>query len=411
MPVTPEPTSLLDAFAHEAMTVGARPRGHRLGGANDPLAIGLVGTYPPTRCGIATFTASLARAMATDASGIRLGVVNCADAGGTTPRRPEVVAEVIPGSSASREAAAEALDEFDVVLLQHEYGIFGGEDGEEVLDLVDRLSSPLIVVLHTVLLSASPRQRAILEGLAEAARFVVTQSLSARGRLLDTYAVDPRRVRVIPHGATVDPASGGGVRDPVHAPSVLTWGLLGPGKGIELGIEAMARLTDLSPRPQYVVLGQTHPKERFARGEAYRESLVELVDTLGVDDRVEFDDAYRPATSMLGRIGEVDVVLLPYRSREQVVSGVLVEAIAAGKPVVATRFPHAVELLTEGSGLLVAHDDAGAIAAALRSFFTDATLARRLAAAAREQAPTFSWDTVGRAYQRLAYAAARERIG
>jgi glycosyltransferase involved in cell wall biosynthesis len=191
---------------------------------------------------------------------------------------------------------------------------------------------------------------------------------------------------------------------------VLTWGLISAGKGIEYGIEAVARLGDLEPRPRYVVIGQTHPEVIRREGEAYRESLRARVSELHADDLVEFDNGYLDAGSILARIRDADVVLLPYLSREQVVSGVLVEAIASGKPVVATRFPHAVELLGEGSGVLVPHEDTDAISAALRSLLTDRGHAAEAAAVARRQAPRFFWENVARAYRRLAVRATRRHL-
>jgi polysaccharide biosynthesis protein PslF len=201
-------------------------------------------------------------------------------------------------------------------------------------------------------------------------------------------------------------AEDGSARRPV----VLTWGLLGPDKGIEFGIEAVSRLRDLDPPPRYVVCGDTHPRVVESDGEAYRESLLEQVRALGIGAFVEFDAEYVDKESVLAWIRESDVVLLPYRSRDQVVSGVLVEAIASGKPVVATRFPHAVEMLSEGSGILVPHDDPAAIASALRMLLSDPELAARAAAVARGQAPTLAWEHVGSAYRELADRALRKRM-
>lgn len=365
--------------------------------------IGLVGTYPPTKCGIATFTASLGRALATLDTPV--GVVRCVDRPSPAASPEEVIAELVRGSSASRDLAARALDRFDVVVLQHEFGIYGGADGAEVLDLVSRSGTPLVVVLHTVLERPSWRQRSIFERLVARADAVVAQSLAARRLLTSAYSVDPLRVHVIPHGAR--PNLGPSLRNGTSgAPTVITWGLIGPGKGIELGIEAMALLEDLAPQPRYLVLGQTHPKLVAAHGESYRGQLVELTRALGVSDRVEFDDRYHDTRSLLARVRSSDVALLPYRSREQVVSGVLVEAIASGKPVVATGFPHAVEVLADGSGAVVPHDDAEAIAAGLRGLLTEGPAARLARAAARRQAPTVYWENVAGSYRSLASALA-----
>lgn len=375
--------------------------------AFEQLAVGFVGTYPPTRCGIATFTASLSKAMVSAEPSHRFGVVACVDEAGSVSHPPEVVAQLVAGSEESREAAVAALDAFDVVVLQHEFGIFGGEDGSEVLDLVAGLGVPVIAVLHTVPRRPTPGQRAVVEELAELADRLVVQSAAARTRLLELHMIEPEKVCVIPHGAPANLVDGASPRDPARPPVVLSWGLLGPSKGIEWGIEAIALLGDVEPRPRYVVVGQTHPRILERVGEEYRESLVARAVALGVDHLVEFDNAYHGTMSILARIREADVVLLPYRSREQVVSGVLVEAIASGKPVVSTRFPHAEELLGQGSGILVAHEDAAAIAAALRTLLTDPARASRTAAVARRQAPSLFWDSVGQSYLRLAGDVAR----
>ena len=373
----------------------------------DQFSVGFVGTYPPTKCGIATFTASLASAMASAGSSCRATVVSCVDLPGIVRQPLEVVAELVPGSIASREAAAAALNELDVVVLQHEFGIFGGEDGNEVVDFVAGLSVPVIVVLHTVPREPTAGQRAVVEQLSELADRVVVQSVAARVRLLEMHMIEADRVRVIPHGAPANLTADVARSDPGR-PLVLTWGLLGPTKGIEWGIEAMALLHDVEPRPRYLVLGQTHPRILTTRGEEYRDSLVARAVALGVDHLVEFDNAYRDTASVLARVRAADIVLLPYLSREQVVSGVLVEALASGKPLVSTCFPHAEELLGVGSGILVPHQDAKAIADAVRSLLTDPSLASRTAAVARRQAPSFFWENVGTSYLRLAGEVARK---
>ena len=368
----------------------------------DGPSVAFVGTYPPTRCGIATFTFSLRRAMALR----RTGVVACVDEPGAVGWAPEVVAELVRGSAISLDEAAAALDPFDVVVVQHEFGIYGGADGSDVVDLVRRLSAPLLVVLHTVPRRPTPGQRTIVEELASAAEIIVVQSKAARSRLLETHGIPSRLVRVVPHGAPCN-LSVLAVGTSSRRPVVLSWGLLGRDKGIEFGIEAMASLGDLDPAPRYVVHGRTHPRVVEHEGEAYRESLIAQARALGIDHLVEFHDEYVDTASVLGWIRECDVVLLPYRSRDQIVSGVLVEAIASGKPVVATRFPHAIELLGEGSGILVPHENSEAVAAALRTLLTDPAAAARAAALARRQAPLLYWENVGRVYRGLATSLAR----
>jgi polysaccharide biosynthesis protein PslF len=369
-------------------------------------SVGFVSTFPPTRCGLATFTASLAGALP---PGWRIGVVSCVDRPGETTSSTGVLHEWVRGSRSSLRRAARALDGFETVVVQHEFGLFGGPDGQDILDLVAELTAgTLIVVLHTVLESPSANQRRVVEELAAAADRVVVQSEVARRRLLAAHRLEASRVAVIQHGA---PANLGSPRphEPSRRPVVLTWGLLGPGKGIEHAIEALASLRDLDPLPRYVVLGQTHPNIVRHSGEAYRESLQALAAERGVEDMVRFDDGYRGTSEVLAEIREADVVLLPYLSRDQVVSGVLVEAIASGKPVVSTAFPHAVELLAAGSGIVVPHEDPGAIAAALRTLLTDRATASIAAAVARRQAASLTWDTVAARYRELASGVRRGR--
>src|SRR5262249_54725901 len=218
--------------------------------------------------------------------------------------------------------------------------------------------------LHTVLRRPTAEQRRIVEQLGRLADRLVVQSAAARVRLLEQYSVAAERVETIPHRPRLNPAPEG--RRPAPAPAAPSRGRLSAGKGSEWGVDAIAMLSDLQPAPRYVVVGQTHPKVLELYGEEYRESLRARAGELGVADRVELDDSYHDTRSLMQRIREADVVLLPYQSREQVVSGVLVEALASGKPVVATRFPHAEELLAGGAGVLVPPEDPLAIAHAPR---------------------------------------------
>ncbi len=181
----------------------------------------------------------------------------------------------------------------------------------------------------------------------------------------------------------------------------MTWGLLGPGKGIEWGIEAMAMLRDLQPMPRYMVAGQTHPKVLVHEGDAYTDRLRAQVRQADLGSWITFDGQYRNTGALASLVRSADVVLLPYDSTEQVTSGVLIEAVAAGKPVVATEFPHARELLAGGAGLLVPHRDPAAIAAALRSVITRGDLMTGMAAAATAAAPHLLWPAVASQYREL----------
>jgi len=365
-----------------------------------PPSIAFLSTYPPTSCGLATFTAALRVAVAQSrGSDEGLGVLSLVDQkDGRT--KPEVVYEHVNGDCVSSSRAIEVLNSFDVAFIQHEYGIYGGPDGSEVVDLMSSLEIPAVVTLHTVLSRPSRSQRSILEKVVALAQRTIVMSQTARRRLVNGYAVDPAKVGVVPHGARASLA-GPSLANKAR-PVVLTWGLIGPGKGLETAIDAFAGLQDLRPLPRYVILGKTHPKVQAAQGDAYLEGLATRAHDLGLDGVVEFDGRYLDADALAVTVRQADVVLLPYESTEQVTSGVLVEALAAGKPIIATAFPHAVELLSSGAGIVVRHGDATASTAALRTVLTNQAAAARMAVQARRIGSTMLWPAIGRRYDDMA---------
>ncbi|HEX9888987.1 MAG TPA: glycosyltransferase [Nitriliruptorales bacterium] len=358
--------------------------------------IGFVSTYPPTVCGLASFTSSLVGAIGrTRGTREELGVLRLveddvdaiAEDGVRVHRRDD---------QRSLFSATRTLNTFDAVSVQHEFGIYGGSDGREVLDLVAGLDVPVATTFHTMLADPTPNQRSIIEDLAAASQRSVVMSGTAAERLVRHYDVDPHGVTVIPHGAAArfrGPSLAAGGR-----PLILTWGLIGPGKGLEVAIEACTSLLDLDPRPRYLIAGATHPNVRRNDGEAYREGLVALVRRLGLEDVVEFDDRYLDDDELARVVRSADLVVLPYASVEQVTSGVLVEAVSASKPVIATSFPHSVEVLSSGAGMLVDHGDADALGAALRTVLTDPARARAMAHEAGRIAAAWDWPTIGRRY-------------
>lgn len=362
-----------------------------------PLRIGILSTYPPTPCGLATFSAALADGLA--AHGAEVRVVRVAD--GSTSHAPVVVGELHNDRPASVTASVDLLNRCDAVIVQHEYGVYGGADGDEVVEIVGLLAVPCIVIAHTVLSRPTPHQRSVLVEITSLADRVVVMSEAARYRMGDRFGVDPAKVDTIPHGAVV---AGRAARPTPARPTLLTWGLVGPGKGIERVIDAMPHLQALTrcPRPRYLVAGRTHPKVLATDGESYREARIEQASRNGVADSVDFDAAYRDVPTLTALIQSAAAVVLPYDSRDQATSGVLVDAVAAGRPVVSTAFPHAVELLASGAGIVVDQDDPDAMVRALRHVLTDPVAASDMAAEAQRLAPTLGWPVVAAAYLRLA---------
>ena len=359
-------------------------------------SFGILSTFPPTSCGIATFSAALAVGLIGE--GASVDVVRC----GEPPDVEDVlvVGSLAERSQGGRRRAIDALSRNDLVIVQHEYGLYDGADGESVIDLVAAIDAPVVVVAHTVLTEPTANQRRVLEELCRGADAIVVMTRTAHERLLAGYDVDASKVHVIAHGAATPLAATAPQRRDGAPPRLLTWGLLGPGKGIEWAIDAMAELRDIDPSPEYVVAGATHPKVRERHGETYRQMLIDRAASSPVT--ITFDNAYRDLLSLTELIQSADLVVLPYDSRDQVTSGVLVDAVAAGRPVVSTAFPHAVELLASGAGIVVPQRDPVALGRAIRSVLTDASLAASMEAEARRLAPGLAWSAVAHSYTELA---------
>jgi polysaccharide biosynthesis protein PslF len=364
-----------------------------------PNSYGFLSTYPPTQCGIATFTHALMGAVAAVETCDPVGVVRVIDSQ-EEPVGPTPAGHLRTDPPGTHIGAAAALNTFDIAIVQPEYGIYGGQDGDQLLAVLDLVRVPIICVAHTVLAQPTPRQATILQRVIAASHAVVVMTDAASKRLSRLYHIDPAKISVISHGATnrvdTDHAAA------QHNPLILTWGLLGPGKGLEWAIDGLRRLQRLVPLPAYLVAGQTHPRVREHQGEAYRRQLQSRAVAAGVAGMLRFEGSYLDEDALTRLIRRADVVLLPYDSREQVTSGVLVEAVAAGKPVVATAFPHAVELLSGGAGLIVPQRDGAAVGEALYRVLTEPDQAHRMRTAATLIAPSLRWPAVADRYRALA---------
>jgi glycosyltransferase involved in cell wall biosynthesis len=356
----------------------------------------MVSTFPPTQCGIATFAESLARELTHTGASVEM-----VDLPGGPESPPHDAILHRHRGFQDLPVTGYLLDSFDAVILQHEFGIWDGPDGHGIVDLIGVLATPVITVLHTVPSVATGGQRRALQGILDLSDAIVVLSHSAYRRLVRDFAVRPGTLTMIPHGAT---ALWHLRRDEEGATSnrILTWGLLGHGKGLEWGIRAMALLRDRGVAGEYVIAGATHPNVRHAEGETYRQSLIDLARKLGVADSVTLADAYLSDEGLSQLISESSLFLLPYDSRDQITSGVLVEAIAAGGPVVATRFPHAAELLGSGAGVLVDHRDPIAIADAVEHIFRDGAASERMRERSKTLAEDLDWRRVAESYLALA---------
>ena len=371
---------------------------------------GFVNTYPPTHCGIATFSSSLIAAIQGDGTN-STSVIRLVDSDNedvTNSNSTDVVSIMRAENPESLAQAVSLLNELDIAIVQHEFGIYGGVDGDEAVTLLQGLRVPTIVVLHTVLANPTENQRAVFVKICSLASAVVTMSKSSRDQLVANYLIDPRKIYPIPHGAR--PIANSEYKKIGASPLILTWGLIGPGKGIEWAIEAIHKIRNLTCSPRYVVAGRTHPKVLERNGESYRRGLQNRINDLGLSKSVLLQGEYMSSETLDELISKASMVLLPYDSTDQATSGVLIEAIAAWRPVVATNFPHANELLSTGAGIVVSHRNPKAMADAIRTILEEPELAQRMSNRAKVMASDLLWPAVASRYMSLASRLIRAEV-
>ncbi len=321
--------------------------------------VAFIGNHLPRRCGIATFTHDLHRAVATARPDLKTCVVAMTDPGRTYDYPPAVRFQIRDELIGDYVQAAEFLNNagFDVVSLQHEYGIFGGEAGRNIIELLSRLEMPIVTTLHTVLSQPTPIQRDVMRRIIDASTKIVVMSEKGHEFLRSVHDVPARKIEVIPHGIPDFP-----FLETHHAKAkfgfggktiILTFGLLSPNKGIETMLDAMPEIIKSCPNAVYVILGATHPNLVRDQGEAYRESLTARVQELGIDDHVVFFDQFVDQATLLDFISMCDVYVTPYLNEAQMTSGTLAYSFGLGKAVVSTPYWHAKELLGDGRGILV----------------------------------------------------------
>lgn len=339
--------------------------------------IALIGNYLPRRCGIATFTHDLHRALSTSKPDIEAYVVAMTDHGRTYDYPAVVRFQIQDQVVDDYIRAADFLNQarFDAVSLQHEFGIFGGEAGGHIIELLSRLRMPVITTLHTVLSSPTLAQRDVMRGIIDASTKLIVMAEKGRELLRSVYGVPSERIEVIPHGipdvAFLDTHFAKTKLGFNGKPVILTFGLLSPNKGIEFVIDAMRAILESSPDAVYVVLGATHPNLVQQEGEAYRERLQTRARDLAVDDHVVFIDQFVDQPTLLEYISMCDVYVTPYLNEAQMTSGTLAYSYGSGKAIVSTPYWHARELLDEGRGILVPFADAQAIATAVGGLLTN----------------------------------------
>ncbi|MGR6835472.1 glycosyltransferase family 4 protein [Syntrophomonas erecta] len=365
-----------------------------------------LGTYPPKQCGIATFSWDLRESLLKQGLIVKAAAVS--DQEYQYKYGPEVVLEIGQQDRNAYTRAARLINQWahiSTLVIQHEYGIYGGYDGEYILDLVSELKKPYLVVSHTVLPRPREHQRQVLHKLCSQAAGIVCMTKRSARLLHSNYDIAAEKIAVISHGVPdfkKQPADYLKAQHRLENHDIIsTFGLIGPGKGLELGIEAMASVVPEFPNTTYLILGQTHPMLQKREGEKYREMLEKMVHDLGLDNHVKFINKFLPDQELGEYLYMTDIYLSPYPNPDQAVSGTMAFAVGCGRAIVSTSYAYALEILADNRGLLAEKADPHDLATLIKAVLADNELKTTLQRNALTIGKTMSWNKVGEKYRLL----------
>ena len=363
--------------------------------------IAFLSTYPPRECGLATFTQDLITAI--DSCGEIDTKVIAVTNEENDVYDSKVIAKIAQQEQADYIKAAKALNnsDIDLLVIEHEYGIFGGEHGAYILDLINSLEIPVITTLHTVSSKPDLKQKSIINDLGMKSEKVITMARNTKPLLKSIYGIGSEKIEVIHHGV---PKRAFQSREDLkkiygyeNMQIISTFGLIGPGKGIEHGIEAISKVAKDHKDVRYLILGQTHPALKEA-GEAYRHKLEELVEELELRENVKFINKYLSKDEIIEHLQLSDIYMTPYLGKEQAVSGTMAYAVGYGKAIVSTPYLYAKEMLSGGRGLFAEFGDPDSLADSIKSIIKNPDKKAQMERDTMRLGRTMYWDKVAHCY-------------
>ena len=363
-----------------------------------------VSTYPPSECGIATFCKDVATSVAKYTPFSKPTVIAVKREHEIEPYERVVRFQILKEDRQSYIDAARYVNDssIDIVSLQHEYGIYGGPDGEYVLDFLEALKKPAVATLHTVLHDPSPNQKRITQEMGRLCDVMVVMVKTGRTILLDSYGIDPAKITIIPHGVpNVHRVSAAKVKRALGIADkkvISSFGLINRGKGIEYVIKAMPKILEKHPNAIYLVLGETHPGVRKHEGESYRNTLTDIIRELGLEENVRFNNRFLALNELVRYLCATDVYVTPYLNKDQIVSGTLAYALGCGKAILSTPYLYAEEVLADGRGMLIDFESPDSIAESVIRVLEDRELKESMENAAYRYGRRAAWFNVAVSY-------------
>lgn len=365
-----------------------------------------LGTYPPKQCGIATFSNDLRRSLLQNNCAVTVMAVS--DNNYKYTYASEVLFNLKQHEKQDYAKAAKFINSIPAIqmlVIQHEYGIYGGEDGDYILELVRHLHKPYLVITHTVLPQPSKHQKQVLNQLCHRAAAIVCMTRKSAELLSNLYEAPAELLHVIPHGVPEFKRQNSIYLKKKYGLEgrevISTFGLIGPGKGLELGIEAVAGLVSEWPNICYLILGQTHPMLKQYEGEKYRNMLEEMVQSKRLQDNVQFVNKYLSDEEIGEYLYLTDIYLSPYPNKDQAVSGTMAFAVGCGRAIVSTAYAYATEVLGDKRGLLSETTEAYELSDLIESILSNEALKTRLQNRTFELGKTWTWVNIGKQYRSL----------
>jgi glycosyltransferase involved in cell wall biosynthesis len=374
---------------------------------NKQLKVLFIGTYVPKECGIATFTSDLLNSVSREYNDVDCEIIALNDPSETYNYSKEVVFQIERDKLKDYYLAADYINQSDadIVCLQHEFGLFGGNAGDYIFTLLSGIKKPIVTTMHTVIREPELEYRVSTEKLIRYSEKLVVMSQTAVNMLKDVYKAPEDKIEVIFHGMPDHPFNNCGKYKKMlnlkGAPLILTFGLLSQNKGIENVLKALPEVVNLYPDLVYLILGATHPMVKKSQGEKYRQYLQNMVYELGLESNVIFNDKFVEKKELCNYILASDIYVSPYLSKEQIVSGALTYAIGMGKAIVSTPYWYAQEMLSDNRGLLVDFGDTDGFKKSFLYLIENQKECEIMRKKAYNFGRKMTWENVGKEYSAI----------